>query len=275
MLSVNQAKRILKTRPFYRNVQPSSPWDSFLEHFQRNESVQESQKEITLPELESAQRDHLLRSLEIFRRGETGEGRILNQIELLSYYPVDQEYRKSLRLFVAEEGRHARILGQIIKQLQGEGDPSPLTQINSSESENSISYRLFYRARGLMGVRLKLMVLLCAEIIGCESYEILSRALGNSKAGERLMEIRQDEEMHLRFHCQFFHLLGVRPIFRKLWNMLYLPIALLACFTVILEHRKTFKIFDVPLRDVGSQFWKRILTGMQWIKDGIPMEEAK
>ena len=237
------------------------------------------------PNLSDLQKRRLLGSLEIFRQGETGEGRILNEIEKVSYFPVDQEYRKSLRLFVAEEGKHARILGRIIRVLENGGASRPSqvrTSVDESEQTNGrdtidqkegFSYRLFYAARGLMGVRLKLMVLLCAEIIGCECYGILGRALKHSESGKQLLDIQKDEEMHLRFHCQFFHLLGRKPIYRKLLVLLYLPIALCACFTVLLEHRSTFQVFQCSFREAARLFMKRIRMGMNWIYHGISIDD--
>ena len=297
MLKPADARRILRTRPFFRNIQPTSPWAKFLEHFESNANVSVPlENEMDFPQLSSVQRRELLRSLKIFQRGETGEGRIVNAVDEASFHPLDHEYRKSLRLFVAEEGRHARILGIIIQNLNRQGseyavpngDSRPLlcssnndepedqddtANENSCKADSSISYRLFYAARGLMGIRLKVMVLLCAEIIGCECYDILARALGSSTAARNIRSIRNDEQTHLRFHSQFFHLLGRNGTGRRLFLAMYFPIAAAACATVLLEHLTLFRAFEVSPWHVLKRFMVRMGHGKNMILNGA-MEAA-
>ena len=258
------ARRIIKTRPFYLDLKPESPWDGFLGHFERNAERNDwaEYRFHSAPVLDRKQRQELLRSLAIFQRGETGEGRILKEIESVTYFPVDQSYRNALRLFVAEEGRHAGLLFQMIRSMGG--------QLTNSSG----SFRLFYGFRGLLGVRFKLMVLLAAEIIGCECYDILGRYLKSCPAGKGLNRIQKDELAHLGFHCQFFHLLGRSWLKRKLYLSLYRFIAVCASITVMVEHRRTFRLCGLTTLDVAKRFRNRIRTGAQWIRNGVRLQEC-
>src|SRR5581483_6598937 len=98
-----------------------------------------------------------------FQLGESGEGRIAHEIDACE--GVSDDYRAALKLFVAEEGRHARILGLMVRALGGK------------LLERSWTERLFVHARRLFGVRFKLLVLLAAEVIGIGFYGMLSGAV--------------------------------------------------------------------------------------------------
>jgi hypothetical protein len=95
---------------------------------------------IGAPELAAS----IARSLAKFQLGEAGEGRIAKEIDRARLPSIDADYRAALKLFVAEEGRHARLLGLAVRALGGS-----LLQKNWTEA-------LFVRGRRLLGLRLKL-----------------------------------------------------------------------------------------------------------------------
>lgn len=188
----------------------------------------------------------LCASLARFQIGEGGEGRIAREIERARLPGVDDDYRASLRLFVREEGRHARILGGMVRALGG----SPL--------HHSWSERLFVAGRRLLGLRLKLLVLLAAEVIGLGFYALLSRRLGACDIGEQLREISADEGMHLEFHADFFraqvHGLVGRSLFRATWWC----VAGLACAVVLVDHRRTLRALDISRSSAAGQLLRLI-----------------
>ncbi len=60
--------------------------------------------------------------------------------------------------------------------------------------------RLFVFARRLLGLRLKLMVLLVAEVVGGAFYGLLASRLPEGALRRGLEQICEDEEHHLDFH---------------------------------------------------------------------------
>ena len=62
--------------------------------------------------------------------------------------------------------------------------------------------RLFVIARRLIGLRLKIVVLLAAEVVGLCYYHLLAVQLPQSRLRSQLLEIVEDERSHLYFHCE-------------------------------------------------------------------------
>lgn len=175
----------------------------------------------------------LLRSLAIFQVGEGGEGRIAQEIERARLATIDDDYRAALKLFVKEEGRHARILATMVRALGGSLRGSAWTD------------RLFVRGRRMLGLRLKLLVLLVAEVIGLAFYGLLAERLGTCPIGQALRQIGDDEAAHLEFHCAFFRGQATSPWRRALFSAAWWPIAAAACLLVLLDHRATLKALAI------------------------------
>ncbi len=66
----------------------------------------------------------LVSSLARFQAGETSEGRLAHQIDLLVAPYADEDFRACIKLFVKEEARHARLLGEMVRALGG--GPAPM-----------------------------------------------------------------------------------------------------------------------------------------------------
>lgn len=175
----------------------------------------------------------LARSLAIFQVGEGGEGRVAREIERVRLAGIDDDYRAALRLFVREEGRHAKILAAMVRALGGQTRRAAWTE------------RLFVRGRRLLGLRLKLLVLLAAEVVGLGFYGLLAEKLGGCPIGQALREIAADERRHLEFHCAFFRGqtrgVAARAVFLAVWA----AIAGAACAVVLIDHRGTLRAMGV------------------------------
>jgi len=198
-------------------------FDHWRAHFEANRK--RPLPGVSAPPLPEHQRRALARSLAVFQLGETGEGRIARQIDGASFPLVDDDYRASLKLFIAEEGRHSRVLALMVKALGGR------------LLEHSWTHRLFVFARRLVGVRFKLLVLLAAEVIAIGFYGVLARSLPAGSMRQALEQIGSDERAHFDFHCDFLR--GQPAIFRWLWR----PIGYAAALTVLLDHRATLGAF--------------------------------
>lgn len=175
----------------------------------------------------------LARSLAVFQAGEAGEGRIARQIDRALLPGIDDDYRMALKMFVREEGRHAKILAQAVRALGGE-----LQRTQWSE-------RLFVGGRRLLGVRLKLLVLLAAEVVGIGVYGALAERLGTCSIGQALRELCEDEAMHLEFHCEFFRTQTTSRWRRAAFSGVWWAVATAACATVLVDHRATLRALEV------------------------------
>ena len=190
--------------------------------------------------------DPLASVLARFQLGEAGEGRVARQIDEVRMPGVDGDYRAALKLFVKEEGRHARILAMLVRRLGGE--------LLHHQGSND----LFRRCRRLLGLRFKLAVLLVAEVVGGVLYETLEQAWGEAGGVPALREIAGDECHHLRFHSAFLagqsrrwpRRLGLRASF---WL-----VGLGAMAVVLAENARDLRRLSLSPLAVGARILQRM-----------------
>lgn len=209
-------------------------WTTWRTHFDAN--LLRPLPDAAPPPLPAPTRAALARTLALFQRGETGEGRLAHEIDGVQLPGVDADYRHCLKRAVAEEGRHARILARMVQGLGGALVPSNWTEV------------LFRRARRLLGVRFKLVVVLVAEVVGGRFYGLLAQALPASPLRSALEELCADEAAHLRFHRQFLERQAQRPVAFALLRAAYWPILLLAVAVVLAHHGATLARLGVGRR---------------------------
>jgi hypothetical protein len=144
----------------------------------------------------------LLHSLQRFQVGESGDGaHLLQSASSLG----DPAYLRCLRLFVAEEQYHAQLLARAIDLLGGE-----CLACHWSD-------RAFVFLRRRAGLRLELLVLLAAEIIGLAFYRALRDGVPDTTLVQMFRQVVADEEAHLAFHCQALQrLLDRLPPWRRM-----------------------------------------------------------
>ena len=190
-----------------------------------------------------------------FQLGESGEGRIAHEIDHARFGGIDADYRAALKLFIAEEGRHARILGRMVAALGGR----ILTR--------QWSERVFVHLRRALGVRFKLVVLQAAEVIGIGFYGLLAGVLPQGPMARALRQICADEQAHLKFHRAFFASqrgTAVGAGLRALWW----PIGTAAAAAMRCDHRKTLRAFGIPVRVAAAALWRRIVEAGASAEDG-------
>jgi hypothetical protein len=183
----------------------------------------------------------LARSLAVFYLGEAGEGRIAHEIDDARWPEIDADYRAALKRFVAEEGRHARILAALVVSLGGR------------LAASTWSERLFRRGRRLLGLRLKLLVLLAAEVISLGFYAAMARRLPRGAVRGALEHILDDERMHLLFHAEFFRRLCRTRLRRALFLVTWYPVATAAWLTVLIDHRRTLRTLGASVGEVARE----------------------
>ncbi len=220
-------------------------WRSWRRHFEANRARALPGGLERFNEAAPEWRDTLRSSLARLQLGETGEGRIAHEIDSARLPGIDADYRAALKLFVAEEGRHARILGQIVREMGGELLARTWTE------------RLFVFGRRLMGLRLKLTVLLVAEVVASGLFDLLASRLPEGALRRALEEIAGDETHHLRFHSDFFARQGWGPAMRAAWWVMWWPLALAASAVVLLDHWRTLRALGIPPHEAARTFMER------------------
>lgn len=140
----------------------------------------------------SAQEIRLIsRSLQEFQRGESSEGHHLYaDARAYAERTGDQHYLDTVKLFIAEEQRHARDLGQFLKL-----NNIPLVKSTPADT-------VFRGLRNFMpGLELSIAVLITAEIIAKVYYDVLREATQSSILRRICDQIMRDELSHVAFQA--------------------------------------------------------------------------
>ncbi|RSD22795.1 ferritin-like domain-containing protein [Amycolatopsis eburnea] len=126
----------------------------------------------------------IARSVQRFQVGEAGDG-----ANLIAKAAGDDVYLAAVKLFVAEEQNHARMLAEL---LGAAGVPTIGTHWSDT---------VFVRLRRALGLRLELMVLLIAEVVALRYYRALRGGTADPLVTQVAARILADEERHVPFHC--------------------------------------------------------------------------
>tara|TARA_R110002096_G_scaffold50152_1_gene131937 strand:+ start:13193 stop:13954 length:762 start_codon:yes stop_codon:yes gene_type:complete len=201
----------------------------------------------SLPALEqdrdySALPDSLARSLAIFQLGESGGGTIVAQSFCNSLPGLNNHFGTSMAYFVEEEHRHANILAICVRLLGG-------TLIRSNWTAH-----LFVFARRLIGLRLKVVVLLAAEVVGLCYYHLLAVRLPPSRLRDQLLEIVEDERAHLYFHCDFLRSQTRTRWRKRVFVMVWRTVMASAALVVAIDHRHAIRDLDIGFRPVLARW---------------------
>lgn len=202
----------------------------------------------TLPALRSDQDysglpDSLAESLAIFQLGESGGGTIIKQALCSKLAETDEYYAAAMALFVEEEHRHANILAMCVRLLGGE------------MIRDNWTARLFVFARRLIGLRLKVVVLLAAEVVGICYYHLLAVRLPEGRLKRQLLEIVEDERSHLYFHCDFLRSQTTKQWQKRLFVVIWRLVMVAAAVVVAIDHRKAIRDLNIGLKTVLAR-WK-------------------
>ena len=181
------------------------------------------------------------RSLAIFQLGESGGGSVVEQVRRSRLPGVDSDYADAIAHFVDEEHRHAELLACCVRALRGR-----LIRRNWTA-------KLFVFGRRLLGLRLKVMVLLAAEIVGICYYNLIASRMPDSGMRNLLREIEQDEKAHLGFHCCFLRSQVESTMSRLLFVATWRTLMLAAAIVVLVDHRHALHDLDIAPVDA----WRR------------------
>lgn len=198
----------------------------------------------------------LARSLAIFQLGESGGGTIIGQAARSNIDGIDAHYANAMRLFVREETRHADILAICVRMLGG------------SLIRENWTARLFVHSRRLLGLRLKVLVLLAAEVVGLCYYHLLASKLPPCRIKTLLAQLVSDEQQHLQFHCCFLRAQARSGWRRVLFVAAWRTTMIAAAMAVLLDHRSAMRDLDLKPGVVWRRWMlycrlaERLVTGV-------------
>lgn len=193
------------------------------------------------PQLASVPKS-VARSLAVFQLGESGGGTVIEQASKTTISEVDEHYAEAMALFVAEEHRHAELLACCVRALRGK-----LIRRNWTA-------RLFVVGRRLIGLRLKVMVLLAAEVVGICYYHLLSSRLPDGELKSLLTEIVWDEKSHLQFHCCFLRGQVQNPFSRIVFIAAWRLLMFAAAVVVLIDHRHALQDLGIAPGDAWHRW---------------------
>ncbi|POX56312.1 hypothetical protein C3489_06225 [Streptomyces sp. Ru71] len=174
-------------------------------------------------------------SIQRFQVGEDGDG---SSLTAKAEATGDPDYAAAVRLFVAEEQNHARLLARLLAA----GGMTTLT--------GHWSDAVFIRLRRLTGLRMELLVLLIAEVVALRYYRALRDGTDDPLTCDVAARILADEQRHVPFHCERLNLLlgelprAVRRPVTVLWQALLLGV----CAVVAVDHGPALRQLGVGRR---------------------------
>ncbi len=210
-------------------------WLNYFEQNRANRSPVPWEKGINV---EPHLRKPLIRSLQKFQLGESGEGR---KLKSNARKTGDATYAVAIDLFIGEEQEHARLMANILRELN-----APLLASHWSD-------HCFIFMRQLFGLHQELMVLLLPEMIAKRYFRALHDGTNDAVLRAVFAQIARDEDGHLAFHIEYLRHAFEKISFTKkifalvIWRILFRA----TCVAVMLDHREILRAIGMRPR----QFW--------------------
>ncbi len=194
----------------------------------------------------SEEREAIMASVQGFQLGESSEGRhLIDRARAWAESHGDPAYVEAVRLFIAEEGRHARDLGRFM-------DLASIPRIRKALSDTA--FRSLRRAAGL---ELSIAVLVTAEIVAQVYYAALREATGSSVLRALCDRILRDEEAHVRFQSERLALLarGRKRVSLRLRTAAQRGLMFATLFVVWPAHRRAFRAGLYSFHRFAAETW--------------------
>ena len=205
----------------------------WCKHFQNYPSRQRAIPWDDVRPLTGRPRRVLLCSLQDFQLGESSEGRH-GMVRAAAYGARigDPHYAEAIRLFFAEENRHAAYLARYLRA-------NGVEPIGRSWTDF-----VFRRVRRLAGLETLLTVLLSAELIGEVYYRAIRAATDCPALRDVCTQLLADERLHIRFHVERFRMLRKSrgPLLRTIGDVVWRVFFALTRLAVWAKHRKALRL---------------------------------
>ncbi len=186
--------------------------------------------------LSLAQEAALVRTLQRFNLGESGEGSYLKRFAART---GDAAYREAIDLFIAEEQAHSHWFGLLLKRFDA-------ATLNSHWSD-----ALFTRARRLGGLHVELVTFLAAEIVGQKFFGLMAKACADTVVATVFGQVVRDESAHIAFHIGTLGRAFAGHSAARRWRWFWSWKLLLAVAIAIVcwDQKAVFREFDLSRRD--------------------------
>ena len=156
--------------------------------------------------LNDAEKTAVAASIQEFQLGESSEGKHFQGLAReYSQLTGDNDYIYTLRLFIAQEHRHALDLGRVM-------DLAGIARIGHTWPD-----AVFRWLRHRAGLELSIGVLVTAEIIAKVYYIALREATTSAVLRRLCDQILSDEVQHVRFQCERLAILRARRSRASVW----------------------------------------------------------
>ncbi|WP_439031001.1 ferritin-like domain-containing protein [Gordonia terrae] len=178
----------------------------------------------------------IVRSLQKFQVGESGDG---SHLIANAAAAGDRDYEAAVRLFVAEEQNHARMLALLLR-----AGGAQTKRWHWSDS-------VFVHLRRLLGLRLELMILTIAEVVALRYYRALAEGGGDRLLVDVSERILADEGHHVPFQIRRLRLgfrdtpAPARLAIKQVWR----GMAAAVIVVVALDHGRAMRVCGVSRRE--------------------------
>ena len=210
-------------------------------------------------ELNKAELAAVASSIQEFQLGESSEGKHLaRRAEDFAREQGVPAYAEAVKLFVAEEHRHARDLGRVL-------DLAGVPRLQNAWADS-----VFRWLRHLASLEMSIRVLITAEIIAKVYYAALREATGSTVLRTLCEQIMRDEREHVRFQCDYLAILqrnrreGSRRVVE--WGQRFLYAG--ACWVVWKNHRKALRRAGLNLRTYRRRCREELRAALKHIRSG-------
>jgi len=227
------------------NINQKTNMQAWLNYFEHNRAQRDAIPWEKGIQIEPHLREPLIRSLQKFQIGESGEGRKLRRHATGT---GDQTYATAIELFVKEEQEHARLMAEVLKRLD-----APLLTSDWTD-------HCFVLLRHLFGLHQELFILLLPEMIAKRYFRALHDGTRDPVVRAVCAQILRDEDGHVAFHVEYLRRAFAELSFSRriavqiLWRIAFRA----TCLVVVLDHRAVLRACGVSLegfwRDCGKIF---------------------
>ena len=218
-------------------------------------------------ELTEAEQKTIAASVQDFQAGESSEGRHLFQYaKIHAEQTGDYEYVEAIRLFIAEEQRHARDLAHFLQI-----NEIPLVKTTFTDG-------VFRRLRQLLGnLEISISVLITAEIIAIVYYTALRDATNSQVLQALCRQILQDEVRHVEFQAERLGILRAERnwLLFAVTNSLQRFLFWGTCLIVWIFHRKNFLKSGYSFVKYWKQCWREFNEAFQITREVITIMNSK